>query len=112
MPHTEPTGEPSRRPAGHQLQPHNRASSQVLLGSVGYLLPVLKGSPFEHSRAVMARWPCLPLLAANGAGACIAAGWVFGAVAITATWIVDFGVRVLAVVWARPSAEKLGTGAG
>lgn len=85
---------------------------QVLLGSVGYLLPVLKGSPFEHSRAVMARWPWLPLLAANGAGACIAAGWAFGAVAITSTWLVDFGVRVLGVARGTPIAESLDAGAG
>jgi nitrite reductase (NO-forming) len=70
---------------------------QVLLGSVGYLLPVLKGSPFEHSRTVMARSPWLPLLAANGAGLFIAAGWAIGAVAATAVWVADFGVRVFQV---------------
>ncbi len=71
---------------------------QVLAGSLAYLVPVLKGSPFVENRRIMQARSWLPLLSVNLAA--IAIGLRLGptAVAALAVWVIDFLVR-LGRVW-------------
>ncbi len=67
---------------------------QVLAGSLAYLVPVLRGSPFETNRQLMEERPWLPLLALNAAGVALTAGLSTAPAILTAVWVVDFGVRL------------------
>ena len=70
---------------------------QVLAGSLAYLVPVLKGSPFESNRQLMEERPWLPLLALNAAGVALVAGLSAVSVILAAVWAADFGVRLARV---------------
>ncbi len=74
---------------------------QVLAGSLTYLIPVLKRSPFVPNRRVMEARPWLPLLTLNGAGIALGLGAVEGAVLLLGLWLADFALRVFRVVSGR-----------
>ena len=78
---------------------------QVLAGSLAYLLPVLRGSPFEANRGTMERRAWLPLVTVNLAGIFLGVG--LGAVAVTlaAVWVIDFGIRLARIVSRRSPEE-------
>ncbi len=74
---------------------------QVLVGSLAYLVPVLKGSPLEANREIMERAPWLPLAVLNAAGLCLGVGLSAVAVALSTVWVMDFGLRLTRVSRAR-----------
>ncbi len=76
---------------------------QVLVGSLAYLVPVLKGPPFEASRQLLEERPWLPLLALNAAGLTIGVGLPVPAVVFSSIWLADFAIRVGRVVGRRPA---------
>ena len=71
---------------------------QVLAGSLAYLVPVLKGSPFVANRNTMEGRAWLPLLTLNAAGLCLGVGVDSVAVVLLSVWVVDFGIRLARVV--------------
>lgn len=70
---------------------------QVLAGSLAYLVPVLKGSPFVTNRQIMQMSPWLPLASANIAAVAIGLGVGPVAVAALGVWVIDFLVRLVRV---------------
>jgi nitrite reductase (NO-forming) len=70
---------------------------QVLAGSLAYLVPVLKGPPFEANRHLLEERSWLPLLALNAAGVALVAGLSAVAAIPAAVWAADFGVRLARV---------------
>ena len=82
---------------------------QVLAGSLAYLVPVLRGSPFEENREAMERRPWLPLVALNAAGLCLGVGLPVPAIVLTGVWLGDFAFR-LARVLGRRRDEEAGPG--
>lgn len=78
---------------------------QVLLGSLAYLVPVLKGPPLAHNLALMTGHAWIPLAAANAAGLMMISGWNRVGVALLAIWVVDFARRLIAVLARRPAAS-------
>lgn len=67
---------------------------QVLAGSLVYLLPVLRGSPFVANRQIMEARPWLPLISVNAAGLCLGLGAPVAAVVFASVWLGDFAVRL------------------
>ncbi len=67
---------------------------QVMAGSLAYLVPVLRGTPFVANRTIMEQRPWLPLLAMNGAGIALATGGDVLAVTLASVWAADFAVRL------------------
>lgn len=67
---------------------------QVLAGSLSYLLPVLRGSPFEYNRRVMQERRWLPLLALNVAGLALGFGLLGVGAVLAGIWLLDFLGRV------------------
>lgn len=78
---------------------------QVLVGSLAYLVPVLRGSPFERNRAAMEARPWLPLVALNAAGLCLGFGISVVAVVLAGVWLADFFARLLQVFGSRPEEQ-------
>lgn len=76
---------------------------QVLAGSLAYLVPVLRGSPFELNRHTMNRRGWVPLMSLNTAALCLGSGIPVLAVLLLSLWILDFGIRLAQVSLARPS---------
>jgi nitrite reductase (NO-forming) len=74
---------------------------QVLAGSLAYLIPVLKGSPFVANRQIMEGRPWLPLLSLNLAGISLGLGTGGVSVALTGLWLADFAYKVTRVVSSR-----------
>lgn len=74
---------------------------QALAGSLVYLTPTLKGSPFLDNRQVMEERPWLPLLTLNAAGLCLGVGAWMAAVILSSLWTADFGVRLARVALGR-----------
>lgn len=75
---------------------------QVLLGSLAYLVPVLKGPPLSENFDRLTRHPWIPLGAANLAGIALLAGWNRPAQVLVAIWLVDFLRRLIAVLGSSP----------
>lgn len=71
---------------------------QVLAGSLAYLVPVLKGSPFVANRRIMERWLWLPLITLNAAGLALGAGLHTASVILSSVWVADFGIRLVRVI--------------
>lgn len=71
---------------------------QVLAGSLAYLIPVLKGSPFGANRGIMESRGWLPLFTANGAALLLGVGIPWMAVTLLGLWVGDFAIRVFRVV--------------
>lgn len=78
---------------------------QVLVGSLAYLVPVLRGSPFVANREIMERRAWLPLVALNAAGFLVGAGALAWAAVPFLAWLADFGVRLIRVIAGRPPTE-------
>jgi nitrite reductase (NO-forming) len=78
---------------------------QVLAGSLAYLVPVLKGSPFEKNRRTMESNGWIPLLTANAGALCLGLGFAAGAGVACGLWVLDFGLRLLRVI-VRSGAES------
>lgn len=76
---------------------------QVLLGSLGYLVPVLKGPPLGDNFARMTDRPWLPLLFANLGGAALIFGFPIAGLVLLAAWVIDFAIRLIRVVVSSPS---------
>lgn len=74
---------------------------QVMAGSLAFLVPVLGGSPFVANRNIMEGRPWLPLLTLNGAALCLGLGVPVAAVALSAVWVGDFGIRLARVIRGR-----------
>lgn len=78
---------------------------QVLAGSLAYLVPVLRGSPFEENRQRMERTPWLPLVALNAGAACLGFGLGVVAAILTGLWLADFFLRLVQVFRSRPEDQ-------
>ncbi len=78
---------------------------QVLVGSLAYLVPVLKGSPFVTNRDIMEERPWLPLIALNAAGLSLGAGFDLASVVLSSTWAADFGIRLARVIRGRSDGD-------
>lgn len=74
---------------------------QVLAGALGYLVPVLRGSPFPANRRLLEERAWLPLTVLNGAGLCLGADAALAAVVLSAVWLTDFGIRLTRVIAGR-----------
>lgn len=74
---------------------------QVLAGSLAYLIPVLKGSPFVANREIFGAHRWLPLLTVNGAALCLGFGVPAVAFASLSLWACDFGIRLARVAMGR-----------
>lgn len=75
---------------------------QVLLGSLAYLVPVLKGVPLADNQRRMAAVPYLPLLLANLGGVAIVLGWGSTGLVLAGLWLLDFMQRLVRVLAASP----------
>lgn len=83
---------------------------QIMWGSLAYLLPMLRGGGHERlgdGFAATRSW--LGLASANLAGASLALSWTTMAVAATAVWVIDGGVRAARIGTRR--AERPGPAA-
>lgn len=76
---------------------------QVLAGSLAYLVPVLRGPPFEATRSTMERRAWLPLVTLNAAALCLGVGLSVAAVTLSSVWVIDFGIRLAGIVRGRSS---------
>ncbi len=81
---------------------------QVLAGSLVYLVPVLKGSPFVANRRIMEARPWLSLISVNTAGLCLGLGAPVAAVVFGFVWLGDFAVRLARVIAGRGRDEPAG----
>lgn len=75
---------------------------QVLAGSLAYLVPVLRGSPFERNRAAMEARPWLSMTVLNAAGLCLGFGLSVAAAVLAGVWLADFFARLGQVLRPRP----------
>ncbi|MEX1209084.1 MAG: hypothetical protein WEE36_10875 [Acidimicrobiia bacterium] len=78
---------------------------QVLVGSLAYLVPVLRGSPFVANREIMERRAWLPLVTLNAAGFLVGAGALAWAAVPFLAWLADFAVRLVRVIAGRAPTE-------
>lgn len=86
---------------------------QILLGALGYLIPVLAGSGPRLGRNLERthRRMWLPLATAGGAGLALALDLGAVAAGLAGAWLIDFGGRVATLEWGRaedgprPAAE-------
>lgn len=74
---------------------------QVLAGSLAYLVPVLKGPPFEANRNILEERIWLPLVALNAGGIALGAGLNVLSVVLSCIWAVDFAIRLARVAKGR-----------
>ena len=81
---------------------------QVLAGSLAYLIPVLRGSPFDANRRIMEARPWLPLILANAGGLALGLGLGVTALVACGLFVTDFLSRVVIVGLRRPVAEPPG----
>lgn len=81
---------------------------QVLAGSLAYLVPVLKGSPFPENRRVMESRPWLPVVTLNAAGLALGAGLATTSVVMATIWAADFAMRVARVLSRRLAPGEVG----
>ncbi len=82
---------------------------QVLLGSLGYLTPVLLGPPPGIRAQWMTRWPVIPLAVPTIAGLALVSGWTVMAVTAVALWIGDFLTRLAgAALVSKPAPSPHG----
>lgn len=79
---------------------------QVLVGSLAYLVPVLKGSPFETNRRILEARKWLPLVALNAGGLSLGVGLYLPAVVLLSIWAADFAVRLARVAGSRSTDDS------
>lgn len=77
---------------------------QVLAGSLAYLVPVLKGSPFGANREILEARPLLPLLTLNAAAISTGLRLEVAAVLLGGLWAADFGFRLARVALSKAPA--------
>lgn len=79
---------------------------QVLVGSLAYLAPVLRGSPFVANRVIMEQRAWLPLITLNATGLLIGVGALEWSALPLSTWLADFGFRLIRVITGRPPPDE------
>ena len=80
-------------------------AGQVLAGSLAYLVPVLKGPPFEANRKLLEERTWLPLIALNAGGISLGAGFTAASVILSSVWAADFAIRLARVLRGRSEAD-------